>query len=565
MKTTFTYDKYVDYAEMTAYLKQLQEAHPSLMKLSSICETEEGKQVWVVELTNTQSGDFADKPAYYVDGNHHAGELMGSMACLHFIDYMLTNHSESHEIQDLLNHKTLYVIPKISPDGADTYMHTPNSLRSVNRDYPKKELEDGLHPCDIDGDGVIRLMRIKSPYGIWKVSPTDDRLFVKRQPDDIEGPFYFVYPEGDIQNYDGINIKLAASNWGLDFNRNYPFGWFSEYRQPGAGKYPLSNPENKAVADFVIEHQNIGTAATLHTSGGMIVYPPGVHPEKEASEFDMRLYKEIGNMGTEETGYPCYNIFDAFLTDTVNYSSGAFDDWCYFTQGIPTYTIEFWDLLKQCGIEHVYPTKRPKDEKTLAQYYQKQVAWMDQQAAEPDKFKNWTKWQHPTLGEVEIGGVNFKYTEQNCPPHFLKEEIEKNTKFMIRHANTLPKLVVESIAYRPLSQQLYEVNLIIGNHGYLPTYICEQAKVAKVDHPITVECLGADDFMGGSSIQQIGHLEGFSGVTGTYGYSGIKTEVLGAQQKKVTFYVKANKETTLIFKITSQKCGKLITSLTLEK
>lgn len=50
---------------------------------------------------------------------------------------------------------------------------------------------------------------------------------------------------------------------GLDFNRNYPFGWFHESRQAGAGAYPLSNPENKAVVDFVLAHHNIGAVATL--------------------------------------------------------------------------------------------------------------------------------------------------------------------------------------------------------------------------------------------------------------------------------------------------------------
>ena len=43
----------------------------------------------------------------------------------------------------------------------------------------------------------------------------------------------------------------------------------------------------------------------------------------------MRRLREIAAMATEEMGYPAINIFDHFMTDQENYSSGAFDDWCF--------------------------------------------------------------------------------------------------------------------------------------------------------------------------------------------------------------------------------------------
>lgn len=555
MKTTFVYDHYYTYDEMTGYLTFLGKKYPNLMKLSSICETEEGKQVWAVELTNLESGDFASKPAYYIDGNHHAGEVTGSMAAMHTIDYLVTNFGEVDEVTKLLTQFTIYVIPKISPDGADVYLTSDKKLRSVNRSYPLLKAEDGLHPGDLDGDGIIRMMRVKTPVGAWKMSPDDERVLIKRQPDEFEGDFYNVYPEGEIVNYDGIHIKLAPSNWGLDFNRNYPFGWFAEARQPGSGKYPLSNPENKAVADFIISHQNIGSASTLHTSGGMIIYPPGVHPEKEAHPFDMMLYKTIGKMGTEETDYPCYNIFDAFLIDTVNYSSGAFDDWAYFTQGIPTYTVELWDMKKHAGIPHTWPRKDEKNQEDQLADYLKQLKWIDENVNELDGFKPWTKFEHPQLGEVEIGGPNFKFTMQNCPPAFLQTEVENNTKFMLRHTKTLPQLVIDEVSVEPITENLYEVNAIISNKGYLPTYICEQAKTAKVDHELEVSCNGAYAYLTGQATQKMGHLEGFSGMKTNYGYDGIYTSNSQPTTKKVTWLIKAKPGVELVVEAGNVKTG----------
>ena len=68
----------------------------------------------------------------------------------------------------------------------------------------------------------------------------------------------------------------------------------------------------------------LASVLTMHTTGGVLVYPPGTMPSKEASQEDMRMYKEIGVMATQEMHYPVVNIFDNFLQDTVNYSSGAF-------------------------------------------------------------------------------------------------------------------------------------------------------------------------------------------------------------------------------------------------
>lgn len=561
MKTTFNYDHYYTYDEMTDYLNQLSITYPKLMNLSSICETEEKKQVWAVEITNLETGDFNSKPAYYVDGNHHAGEVTGSMAAMHLIDYLLTNFGEIEDVTTLLNQFTVYVIPKISPDGSDVYLTSAHKLRSVNRPYPHKTLEDGLYPSDLDGDGVIRMMRHQTPYGAWKVSNEDSRVMVKRQPDELVGTFYNIYPEGEIVNYDGVHIKLATDKWGLDFNRNYPFGWFCEARQPGSGKYPLSNPENKAVADFIIHHPNIGSASTLHTSGGMIIYPPGVHTEKEGHPFDMMLYKTIGKMGTQETGYPCYNIFDAFLTDTVNYSSGAFDDWCYFTQGIPTYTIELWDMKKQAGIPHVWPRVDQKEDEVALDEYLKQLAWIDENIE--SGFKPWTVVPHPQLAEVEVGGWDFKFTMQNCPPKFLKTEIENNTKFMLRHAATLPQLSIDSVKVEVIGEEIYQIEAIISNKGYLPTYICEQAKTVKVTQPITVSCEGVENFLNSEATQTIPHLEGFSGIKTNYGYDGIYTSNHSPLSQKVTWLIQASAGVELTIKASQLKSGTYQTTVVL--
>lgn len=552
MKTTFNYDHYYDWQEMTDCLKQFADKYPHCMKLESICVSAEGKDVWAVTLTDQKSGKAEDKPAYYIDGNHHAGEVTGSMAAMHTIDVLCTNFNQDKKVTELLKNYTFYVIPKISPDGSDVYLHTDQRLRSVNRNYPKQELSDGLHACDIDGDGVIRMMRVKTPYGAWKESENDSQVMTKRTPFDVDGNFYNIYPEGEIINYDGLHIELADEKWGLDFNRNYPFGWFTEVRQPGAGKYPLSNPENKAVADFVLAHKNIGFVSTLHTTGGVLVYPPGTYPEAKALKKDMKLYKDVGKMAKKIMGYETVNIFDGFLTDIENYSSGAFDDWCYETQGIPAYTIELWNLFERTGADMSWPRK-DKDEAVEEAEYEMVLKWIKENVGE-DAIKPWTPFNHPQLGEVEIGGFDRKFIHQNPPCKYLLQEVEKTTQFMIENAYALPKIKFESVKAEAVGDGIYKLEAILANTGYMPTYLTESAKRQKIDQPVKIIIEGAE-LVEGKAEMSAGDLEGISGVKTFYGYEGITTVKHDPQFKKYTWIIKGNPSDEVVLKACSQKAG----------
>lgn len=558
MNTTFKYDHYYKYDEVKSNLEYFASNYPTLCTLEVNLVTEEGRNQYVLTMTNKQTGDALSKPALYIDGNIHAGEVTSTMCAMHTIDYLLTNYGKDASVTKLLDTKTFYVIPRVTPDGAEKYLTTPYSLRSAPRPYNVEK--GGIQNEDIDGDGVIRMMRIKTPYGAWKIDPSTECSMTLRLPSDIEGDFYDIYPEGILESYDGDeNLKTKKAEWGLDFNRNFPLGWFPDSRQPGAGKYPLSNPENKALVDFALAHNNIGGAAIGHTSGGMLLYPPGTKAEKKAPSLDMKCLRTIAKMGEEELGYVAMNIFDSFMSDQENYDSGAFDDWFYQSQGVPAYTMEFWDVSTKAGMPRVWNGK-PEDQLEALKRFNKVLAWVKENA--PQYYLEWTEVDHPTFGKVEVGGYNFKYTVQNPPENMLLTECENDTKFNIRFACSLPTLKVEDVQATEVTEGVYEVTALVGNRGYLPTNLTEEANTLKVSKPVTVTIEGCE-VVGGKQEETIGNLAGFSATSTGAFYGAISTFASAKAKKKVTWIVKANTGDTITVSTKQEKAGQDTKTITL--
>jgi hypothetical protein len=56
--------------------------YPNLCRVESMGQSYEGRDIWVMTVTNFTTGPDNEKPAYWVDGNIHATEVSPSSAAL---------------------------------------------------------------------------------------------------------------------------------------------------------------------------------------------------------------------------------------------------------------------------------------------------------------------------------------------------------------------------------------------------------------------------------------------------------------------------------------------------
>lgn len=500
-------DRYYRYADLTALLQRWAAEYPDLLTIESIGKTYEDRDIWALTITDRTTGEPETKPAYFVDANIHAGEVTGVATTLWLINHLLTNKADE-KIAWLLKQTTVYLVPAINVDAMDRLLEAKASrIRSSMKPFPHDEQQDGLVEQDLDGDGIITAMRIKDPSGPWKPSTVDPRLMVKRDPDEFGGDYYYLLPEGTIQNWDGGSISLAPALLGLDANRNFPADWSPYWVQGGAGAYPLSEPETKALADFLIAHPNIHGSQHFHTFSGAILHPPTSQPIADIAELDRNIFKLIGKMGEEETGYPAISIYDDFAYDKKKALKGGLIDYVYEQLGMIPYATELWSLAKHAGIEVKdfigFFRDRP-DEYDVAM-----LKVLDDEV-EGEGYKEWTPFEHPQLGPVEIGGWYHTFTWQNPPGPLLEGVTTGNAKFVLRAMFTAPILAIRDVEVESLGADLYKLKALIQNEGFLPTYVTEQARKVGVTKPVKVEInLGENgEMVSGKPETEIGHLTG---------------------------------------------------------
>jgi len=502
------FDHILRHDELTKLLHQWANARPDLVQLESIGTTPEGRAIWFLTLTSKAPGPAEEKPALVVDGNMHATEWAGGVAALHFVHKLLTTYGRDERVTRLLDTRTIYVLPRMTPDGVDATLDLGRFIRSVDRPYPSALPQPGIHPRDVNGDGRSLFMRFRDPNGPWKEYSRDPRLLVPRAPDETGGDYWRVLPEGMIEGYDGVTIADEPEHEALDFGANFPADMGTTASQT-AGLYPTSEPEIAAYIGAIARRPNIVAHVTCHTFGGLVLTPP-VNVGEQLPASDRSVYEKLAGQAAALTGYSAMSYLDLRSgEDREGYRPSAFG-WLYNRRGIYSFITEFWNPLKAAGIDltntlastWLWGYHPVEDELKL-------LRWSDKELG-GDGFVAWRPFNHPQLGSVEIGGFDLIRYWFNVPYDRLEKEIAPHSEWLVQLGLAMPRLSVRSFAAEPVGENLWRLRLVVENSGWLPTNGSQQALDQQVVGGVTAELklpAGAR-LIGGESSRQLGQLAG---------------------------------------------------------
>ena len=244
---------YQNYQALTNAIKQVASQNPKITKLTSIGKTLQGKDLWMLQISGTKGPSPLEKQALLICGNLEGDHVIGSEVALGIAGYLVGQYGKDEQVTKVLDTRTFYIIPRLNPDGAEIFFNKTlqeyaGNLKPRDEDYDWRIDEDG--PEDLNGDGMITMMRIKDKEGDWFIDDKDARLMKKKEASTPVDKLYKMYTEG-IDN-DGDELYNEDGKGGFNINRNFPHNF--GYKPKGSGVYPVSELETQALIDFMTRY-----------------------------------------------------------------------------------------------------------------------------------------------------------------------------------------------------------------------------------------------------------------------------------------------------------------------
>jgi hypothetical protein len=510
--------EYLDFEGLTGELRALVDGSASA-SMRSLGTSHEGREIWLVEIGDPSGTPMDERPAVLVVANLEGDHLVGSHLALETVRFLLNDPGAAAVRRD----QAVYVVPRLNPDGAEAMFAAVKWDRRGNA-FSYDADNDGRYDEDpgedLDGDGMITLMRVPDPAGAFMIDPDDPRLMRRADKAKGEAGTHTLYTEG--VDSDGDGYLNEDGEGGVDLNRNFQHE--HPYYEADAGPYMVSEPESRALMDFVIANRHIGAVLTFGHSDNLVTAPNdrgelaaprtidlvAFAGEANADLYDNGVFGGGGGFGFggavgaggvrlrgaqrgadndpqsgrrpavtvngDDREYfsavsAAYREITGITEVGVNRrAQGAFFQVAYYHMGVPAFSTQGWGL--------------PEPSSDDATGDARLIAALQGAGADVDVFADWTSFEHPDLGPVEIGGF-VPYAATNPPAAQLAALGRSHGEFVVRLAGMLPRIGVVDTEVTAHGGGVFTVRVEIENTGYFPTSL-EHGQVSRSVQPTTV-------------------------------------------------------------------------------
>jgi len=164
------------------------------------------------------------------------------------------------------------------------------------------------------------------------------------------------------------------------------------------------------------------------------------------------------------------------------------------------FEFELGMLLNSAGIKtkDIFAVKNEEEYEKLSR---RMMKWWDKEKKRAPIFSDWTAFEHPQFGPVEIGGLLRKYMAGPTLSD-LKKISQGTYKFTLEHVRRHPRVVIEDISTDRVGSEVYRVRARVANRGEFPTHVSNRGRNLRRLKGVRVEFQPAD---GVKLLSQTGH------------------------------------------------------------
>lgn len=493
-------DGYRNYGDLQRSISRLRGDFGDLVGVETIAQSPGGRDIQAIRIA---SGDGVnERPALLVVANAFGPHLVGSEVAINVANLLASGYGNDSEVTKLLESGVVYIIPRANPDAAEAFFSSVvyEQVRndgSEDEDHDWEVDEDG--PEDLNGDGLITMMRVMDPTGEWIADEANPSLMRKAEREKGEVGMYRLLSEGT--DNDGDEAWNEDGPGAVDVNANFTYKY--DFFAAGSGVHQMSAAETRGIAEFFVAHPNIAAVYVLgpqdnvmepwkhKQASGIGGNPEGTSaggPYSSILSADQPFFERMGEQFEELTGMEGEPTSGDLKGDVLS--------WSYFHMGRWAFGSRVWWVPETAAetdedsddeatdeeeaeashdeadgdddsAEDAEQEETPDEHDSLKSEYN-DYRWMASNV--PGGFVEWTSVNHPDFPgqEVEVGGFS-PYVRMNPPGSMLDSLSAGQFEFVKELMASLPQIELRNVEVENVGDRTYRINATVTNNGYFPT------------------------------------------------------------------------------------------------
>jgi len=463
--------KYHNAEELSQKLRDAKARAPQLLDVKELTKDSAGHPIWLVEAGSRRDTDPAILLVGGLDGRH----LVGTEMLLALVNDLTTTPTETAEF---LSSTTLYLMPRVNTAAAERFFAPPREEQSglpASRDADHDGAIGEDLAEDLDGDGQIASLRFEDPRGTMITDGENSELLRDAKSAEGEVGRWKLVTEGT--DNDGDELFNEESDAGVNLARNYPimFDWFGK----NSGLHGASEPETRAIADFLIAHPRIAAVVVYGPEDNLLSSPSAdksSSPDKNQggarkpvelpNKADLPYIRRIGELYRKDLGLKK----EVAVPNSSNAAKGSLGAFAYFARGRLALSTPVWTpemqvaLLKDASKDEEKRLKKFEEVKNEQRF----LDWLKK--TDSEAWRGWKPVAHPfdATRKAEAGGFA-PFAKINPPAAVLGDLATTHTMFVRRLVTQLPRTGLEGVTLRRTAAKgVYELHGWAANNGYLP-------------------------------------------------------------------------------------------------